>query len=271
MRADLHVHSTASDGTLPPARLVELAVSAGLDVLALADHDSVESHVEAAQAASDAGITLVPAVELSAVHGDLDVHILAYYVDPQSTELLGMLHELRAFRLARAREMISTLSAAGYSIHIDDVLAVAGEGSAGRSHIARALVETGHAETPSDAFERLIGRGRPFYVPKRSKSPAKVVAHVRAMGALPVLAHPAITGAGALIPALMRAGLAGVEAYHADHSAEQRIAFASLAADLKLLVTGGSDYHGPHAPNPPLGSVDIPSSAIEGFLAADPR
>ena len=120
----------------------------------------------------------------------------------------------------------------------------------------------------ASAFQTLIGRGRPFYVPKRSASPQQVIATIRELGALPVLAHPGVTQIDDLIPSLVAAGLLGIEAYHADHTAEQMSSYAALAADLGLLVTGGSDFHGPQAPNPDVGSVDVPEAAVAALLRA---
>jgi 3',5'-nucleoside bisphosphate phosphatase len=271
MKADLHVHSTASDGTLSPAQLVQRAHSIGVDVLAIADHDSVEGLAQGSRRAHDLGVRLIPAVELSATQGGLDIHVLAYFVDPTSSALANQLAELRANRHRRAEEMVACLRDAGYDISIDDVLAVADGGAVGRSHVARALVGAGHADTVSGAFGEFIGRGKPFYVAKRSAAPAEVIARVREFGAIPVLAHPGITKVDGLIEPLVSAGLLGIEAYHADHTTEQATAYAALARELGLLVTGGSDFHGPQAPNPEIGSAKWPVADLEAFLAADPR
>ncbi len=269
MRADLHVHSTASDGTSTPSELVAAALDSDLDVLAIADHDSVAGLAESARAALGTRLTLVPAVELSAVSADgLDVHILAYFVDPSDPGLIRALEELRAARFRRAESMVDALAGAGYEVTLDDVLALSDGGAVGRSHVARALVGSGAAESVSDAFRRLIGRGMPFYVPKDSRSPETVIAAVRGFGAIPVLAHPGVTQADPLVPSLVEAGLLGIEAYHADHTPAQREHYAAWARRLDLLVTGGTDFHGHAAPNPALGSIEIPPEAVEALLAA---
>lgn len=271
MRADLHVHSTASDGTSAPTELVALALTHGLDVLAIADHDSVSGLAEAFEAADGTGLTLIPAVELSAVSDGIDVHILAYFVDPTDPRLLTELLDLRTARFRRAQTMVDALADAGHAVSLDDVLALSDGGAVGRSHVARALVGSGAAESVSDAFKRLIGRGMPFYVPKDSKSPEAVISTVLQLGAIPVLAHPGVTQADSLLPELLGAGLMGIEAYHADHTPEQRERYAQLASDLGLLVTGGTDYHGSSAPNPTLGSVDVPAEAVRALLASGAR
>ena len=271
MKADLHVHTTASDGTLAPSQVVSRAHALGVGVLAIADHDSVEGLAEASSRCAELGVTLVPAVELSAVHDGRDVHVLAYFVDPSSSELAEQLTELRAARHARAREIVTALQTAGYEVSLEDVMAIAGGGAVGRSHVARALVDAGHAETIKQAFDRFIGRGRPFYVAKRSANPRDVVARVCELGALPVIAHPGVTGVDDLIEPLVASGLRGVEVYHADHTAEQVTHYAALARTLGLLATGGSDFHGLDAPNPDIGSTGLPETDLEAFLAADPR
>lgn len=271
MRVDLHTHTTASDGTVTPTGLVELALSKQLDVLAICDHDSVAGVPEAREATSGTQLTLIPAVELSAVSSGRDVHVLGYFVNCDDSSLISHLEDLRAARTRRAETMVMALSDAGYRITLDDVLALSDGGAVGRSHVARALVRKGHAEDVADAFRRLIGHGKPFYVAKDVRSPEDVVALIRDAGGLPVLAHPGVSRIDDLIGELAETGLAGIEAYHADHDDEQRARYASLAQKLGLLVTGGSDYHGPHAPNPELGSVHVPDEDVERLLAAGER
>jgi predicted metal-dependent phosphoesterase TrpH len=268
MQADLHVHSTASDGSVSPAGLVALALRRGVDVVAIADHDSVSGIAEALDAAEGTGLIVIPAVELSAVRGDRDIHILAYFVDHTSPGLLAHLADLRESRLRRAATMVKMLSDAGYDIDLETVLAISDGGAVGRSHVARALVGGGHADTVTDAFARLIGRGKPFHVLKDSRPPAEVLRTIVDAGAVSVLAHPAVSNAADLVPGLAKLGLRGVEAYHSDHTPGQRDSLAALARRLGLLVTGGSDYHGPGAPNPDLGHVRIPEAAVRALLAA---
>jgi len=271
MRADLHVHSTASDGIVAPRDLVAMAIVRGLDYLAIADHDSVEGVAEALQAAHSSTLTVVPAVELSAVSDTVDVHILAYFIDPADQALAADLIALRSQRQERAAAMVEALSAAGHVVTLDDVLVFSGDGAVGRSHVARALVATGAAHSVPDAFQRLIGRHRPFYVPKVTTTAEEVVGRIRELGGLPVIAHPGVTAVDALIPTLVRAGLAGIEAYHADHTPEQRLRYAEMARDLGVLITGGSDYHGIAVHASELGDVDLPDADIEAFVSADPR
>lgn len=272
MRADLHVHSIASDGTLTPEALVRRAIEAGLDVLALADHDSVEGVGEALRAAEGTDLTVVPAVELSAASGDgRDIHVLGYFIDIADPSLTGHLDALREKRRTRAEAMVASLDEAGYRIGLDAVLRLAGGGAVGRSHVARALVEAGYAGSVGEAFDTFIGRGRPFYRAKTVDGLAGVIARVHDAGGLAVLAHPGSTRVDDLLPAAIAQGLDGIEAYHSDHSETQRLRYARFAAEHGLLVTGGSDFHGPGGPNPGPGSVPVPAEAVSAFIEAGRR
>ncbi len=224
---------------------------------------------EALFAARDTAVTVVPAVELSAVGADgSDVHVLGYFIDVTDAHLIGHLADLRVAREHRAAAIVSALAQAGYPLDLADVMSLSNGGAVGRSHIARALVAAGHAESASEAFQTLIGRSGSFYIPKDVRSPEDVISCIDDAGGFAVLAHPGSSRADALIAGLVENGLRGIEAYHSDHTPEQRTRYAALAAELGLLATGGSDYHGPAAPNPALGSVDIPEADIAAFLAA---
>lgn len=269
MRADLHVHSTASDGTCRPRELVSLALEAGLDYLSITDHDSVEGVREAVESAEGTHLTVIPGVELSSVTEDgIDVHMLGYFVDIQDVEFRAFLADLRQARLRRAESIVASLEEAGVVVSLERVLSLSDGGALGRSHIARVLVEAGHADSVADAFQRLIGHGKPHYVAKDVRSPSDAIAAIESAGGLAVVAHPGIRALDSLIRDLAARGLNGVEAYHADHTAEQRHRYAALAAELGLLRTGGSDFHGHGAPNPPLGSIDVPAEAIVQFVEA---
>lgn len=272
MKADLHVHSTASDGACSPSYLVELAHGAGLTHLALTDHDSVEGLQDAFECARDHALQIIPGVELSSVtHDGRDVHVLGYWVDSEDGDLLERLATLREGRLRRAKTMVDALSRGGFDLDLDTVLHLSNGGAVGRSHVARALVASRQASSVRDAFERLIGKGRPFYVPKDALTPDEAVSLIEHAGGIAVIAHPAINALDDVIRDLAsRRHLAGVEAYHADHTAEQAAHYTTLADECGLLVTGGSDFHGPDAPNPPLGSVALPAARLSTFLAAEP-
>ena len=267
MAVDLHAHTNASDGSLAPEILVRRAISKGLTALAITDHDSVEAVPPAIRAAEASSLLIVPGVELSAVYGDLDVHVLGFFVDYTDLRFRARLHELRAARLKRAEDMVDALHDAGFDVTIGEVLHLADRGAVGRSHVARALVDRGHAISIAEAFDLYIGRGRPYYVPKPSTTPERAVRTILDVGGVPVLAHPAITGAESLIPRLAKVGLAGVEAYHAEHTAEQTKSLLEAARENGLIVTGGSDHHGPTSPGGDLGSAYVPDHVLPDLLA----
>jgi len=212
VRADLHVHSTASDGTLSPGALVKLAARNGVSVIALTDHDSIAGVDSAIEAAVPLGISVIPAVELSAAVDERSVHILGYFVNIADSALLKALADLRIARVERATGIVRSLQDAGYDITPEVVMALSDGGAVGRTHIARALVSLGHAENVSDAFERLVGRGRPFYRPKAHLSPERAIQLIVDAGGIAVIAHPGVSGTEDLIEGMVALGLRGVEA-----------------------------------------------------------
>lgn len=263
MPVDLHIHTTASDGTAAPSSVVRSALDAHLSTIAITDHDSVQGVDAALNAARGTTLSVLPGVELSATtDGEHDVHILGFLVRHGDTALLAALEDLRVRRLERAREMVDALAAAGYDVTIEGVLAHAGAGAIGRSHIARALVDAGLVESVEQAFLELIGRQGRFFIQKRLLSAIEAIALIRAAGGVAILAHPGVTRCDEVIPDLVEAGLGGLEAYHAEHSQSDRDHYANLAARLDLVATGGSDYHGPHTKSGSLGAGRCPDSAV---------
>ncbi|MFD0169712.1 PHP domain-containing protein [Streptomyces decoyicus] len=249
MRIDLHTHSTASDGTDTPAELVRGAAAAGLDVVALTDHDTVGGHAEA-RAALPAGLTLVTGAELSCRIDGVSLHMLAYLFDPEEPELARERELVRDDRVPRAQGMVAKLRELGVPITWEQVARIAGDGAVGRPHIATALVDLGLIDTVSDAFtsEWLANDGR-AYVQKHELDPFDAIRLVKAAGGVTVFAHPLAVKRGSCVPEsaiaeLAAAGLDGIEVDHMDHDAPTRARLRGLAADLGLLTTGSSDYHG---------------------------
>ncbi|AJE82530.1 hypothetical protein SLNWT_2154 [Streptomyces albus] len=249
MRVDLHTHSTASDGTDTPAELVQKAAAAGLDVVALTDHDSTRGHAEA-RAALPEGLTLVTGAELSCRLDGVGLHMLAYLFDPAEPELLARRELVRDDRVPRAKGMIAKLRELGVPVTWEQVARIAGRGSVGRPHLAEALVELGVVDTVSDAFSpQWLGDGGRAYVDKFELDPFEAIRLVKAAGGVTVFAHPAAVKRGRTLPeeslaALAAAGLDGLEADHMDHEPATRARLHGLAAELGLLATGSSDYHG---------------------------
>ncbi|MGN9792489.1 PHP domain-containing protein [Streptomyces sp. OZ13] len=249
MRIDLHTHSTASDGTDTPAELVRNAAAAGLDVVALTDHDTTRGHAEAA-AAVPAGVTLVTGAELSCRLDGIGVHMLAYLFDPEEPDLLRERELVRDDRVPRARAMVGKLRDLGVPVEWGQVARIAGDGSVGRPHVAEALVELGVVPSVSDAFTPLwLADGGRAYVEKHELDPFTAVRLVKAAGGVTVLAHPLAVKRGRVVPEaaiaeLAACGLDGIEVDHMDHDQETRARLRGLAQDLGLLTTGSSDYHG---------------------------
>ncbi len=266
MSVDLHIHSSASDGTLTPDELVNLARATGIGTIAITDHDSVQGITEALSSGARAGITVIPAVELSAETDGRSVHILGYFIDHLDQGLLQHLASLRETRLARAHELVRVLADGGYPIALEDVLSRAAGGSVGRAHVARALADAGLVPSPGAAFDRLIGRGKPYYVSKRVASPESVIATIRRAGGIAVLAHPAVSESEDLIGPLSAVGLEGVEVFHAQHTPADRLRLSEIAVNLNLTVTGGSDFHGSGDGRTRLGSGDMPDTALADFI-----
>ncbi|MCZ7458134.1 PHP domain-containing protein [Streptomyces sp. WMMC940] len=249
MRIDLHTHSTASDGTDTPAELVRGAAAAGLDVVALTDHDTVGGHAEAIAALPE-GLTLVTGAELSCRTDGVGLHMLAYLFDPEEPELARERELVRDDRVPRARAMVGRLRELGVPVTWEQVSRIAGDGSVGRPHVAAALVELGVVPDVSAAFtpDWLANGGR-AYVEKHELDPFEAVRLVKAAGGVTVFAHPLAVKRGAVvseevIARLAAAGLDGIEVDHMDHDGPTRARLRGLAAELGLLPTGSSDYHG---------------------------
>ncbi|MET9772849.1 PHP domain-containing protein [Streptomyces sp. NPDC006367] len=249
MRIDLHTHSTASDGTDTPAQLVRKAAAAGLDVVALTDHDTTRGHAEAVAALPE-GLTLVTGAELSCRLDGVGIHMLAYLFDPEEPALLAERELVRDDRVPRARAMVAKLQALGVPVTWEQVARIADGGSVGRPHVASALVELGVVPTVSDAFtEDWLADGGRAYVEKHETDPFEALRLIKGAGGVAVFAHPAAAKRGRTVPEtviadLAAAGLDGIEVDHMDHDADTRARLRGLAAELGLLVTGSSDYHG---------------------------
>jgi predicted metal-dependent phosphoesterase TrpH len=253
MLIDLHTHSSVSDGTESPAELMATARAAGLDVVAITDHDTTTGWA-AAEAARPPGLTVIPGMELScrwfpADQPPISVHLLAYLFDPASPGLAAERERLRTERLCRAERIVDALAADGYPVVWERIVAGCAGGVVGRPHIARALVEAGVVASVDEAFATLLHHGSPYYVAKADTDVRKGIALIRAAGGVPVFAHALATTRGRIvgddaIAAMAETGLLGLEVDHPDHSPDQREHLRGLARDLGLISTGSSDYHG---------------------------
>lgn len=269
MKLDLHVHSTASDGTVSPEEVVDRAIAGGLDVLALADHDTVAGVERARRAASGKRIHIIPAVEMSSTFDGNDIHILGYFVDTGSNAFVRHTRWNHQRRDARMREMVARLARQGISITREQLDEQRGsdEVAFSRPHLARALVQAGYAGSVPQAFGRLIGNDCPAYVPTRVATPEEAIRVVLDAGGLPVWAHPPSDLFHQLLSRLVRAGLQGLEAYRATRRSIGVAELEEASRREGLVVTGGSDWHGPEG-GAELGDFFVTGDEVSAFLSA---
>lgn len=245
MRIDLHTHTTASDGLLSPAALVQAVQSAHLEVFSITDHDTLDALAEAEGHARDFGLRLIPGIELSAMwRKTVELHILGYFLDPADANLLAFLRDTREARRTRLRAMLGRLRLLGMVVEAEEVLACARDGNVGRPHLARVLVQRGLVGSTDEAFARYLGEGKPAYVPRPDVTIAEAIHVIHEAGGLASLAHPGLHNRDEAIPDLIAAGLDAIEVYHATHTPGQAAHYRRLAQRRGLLVTGGSDFHG---------------------------
>jgi predicted metal-dependent phosphoesterase TrpH len=268
---DLHVHSTASDGSLPPDLVVQRARQAGLAAIALTDHDTVAGVPAALQAGERLGVRVVAGCEFSAAAPWGEMHVLGYFLPTDVPELERFLERCRADRVRRGREMVDRLREQGIQVSFEDVLAAAAGGAVGRPHVARALVRRGAVPAEGDAFDRWLGRGRPAFVEKVLPGFREIAELVHAVGGLVSIAHLKDRGTRAFLEHLRADGLDGVETRHPRHDPDARARLTDLTLALGLLRTGGSDWHGDSEAGPPhagLGSQEVP---LEWLTRLDER
>lgn len=254
---DLHMHSTASDGSRSPAEVVRAAKRASLVAIALTDHDTVAGLAEARGVGAELGVRIVNGVELSAVEGQTETHLLGLHLR-DTTVLENELAQLREMRGRRAARIVELLQSQGVQVTLDDVLLQAGSGAIGRPHVARALVADGWAIDVRDAFDRYLGAGRPAFVAKDQLGMREAIAMVHAAGGLAVLAHPGGGGTRERIEALAALGLDGVEVKHPSHSPQDVARLRACVDQLGLIASGGSDWHGAADGPRTIGMMHVP-------------
>jgi predicted metal-dependent phosphoesterase TrpH len=260
---DLHTHSIASDGALTPSELVARAAERGVKVQALADHDTLLGVAEAVAEGERRGVRVIPATELNTESEWGDVHVLAYFVDPQDSAFEARLGWLRENRGRRIELMVEKLNALGYAVSLDRVREIAKGGSLGRPHLAQALFEAGHVPTYDSAFSTLISKDSPAYVSRVGLAPLEAVALARKHGGVPSLAHPGtVVDLERLLPQLVEAGLVGMECYYGAHTPAFTAQCLRLSARYGLVPTGGSDFHGRGDHGTDLGGVFVPPECV---------
>lgn len=263
---DLHTHSTASDGLYAPAELVRLAHEAGLRTIGLVDHDTTNGLGEAIAAGKALGVTVVPGIEVNTElpNRQGEAHMLGYYLQYEQPAFQQSLSLLRDARERRGERMVEQLRSQGINITWERVRAIA-QGSVGRPHVARALIESGYATDVSDAFNKYLMPGKPGYVPRYKLTPEEAIRLIKSVRGVPVLAHPADISdlEEKLLPALVMGGLQGIECYYGAYDEATVRRLLKLADDYGLVPTGGSDYHGPNMHPTPLGGRYVPQTSLE--------
>ncbi len=265
--ADLHLHTYHSDGTRSPREVIDLARERGITIVAISDHDNVAAYFEIKPYANERGVTLISATELSCIVDGHDVHILAYAFDAADERFEQRLRQFRETRQARGARMVEKLRALGYPIELRRVEQLAAGGALGRPHVARALVEAGHVDSVSDAFDKLLGSGKPAFVDKERFRIDEAVALVHAVGGLTSIAHPTLyPNHEELVPRLLDAGVDAVEVFHPKVDAEWSERYANVARFRGKFVTGGSDNHGATKEVETIGTARVPESLLAPIL-----
>jgi predicted metal-dependent phosphoesterase TrpH len=267
MFADLHLHTYFSDGTYTPEELVAQAKRHALVAVALTDHDTVEGCVPTARACAAAGIEFIAGTELTAEQGGHEIHILGYGMDLENAQLLTEIAKFQLVRQNRIREMVARLNQLNVPLQAEAVFALANCRAPGRPHVARALVQAGLCENLDEAFERFLKKNRPAWVPKFKMSAAHAVALLHQAGAVAVMAHPGLNRCDEVIPAMVEAGLDGIECFHTKHSTATAAHYLQIANRFNLLITGGSDCHGSSKGRPVMGTVKLPYQHVEKLKA----
>jgi predicted metal-dependent phosphoesterase TrpH len=244
MLADLHTHSTASDGILSPYELVKLAKARNLAAIAITDHDTVDGLSEGLEAGKQLGITVVPGIELSTQVGNWEIHILGYFIDYSDGKLNATLEKYTSARLRRGEVIIQKLKELGIYLDWESILNRHGEGSVGRPHIARALMANGYVDSIEEAFHKYLNPGTPAFVPRLKLEPFEAIKMIRSAFGIPVLAHPGLLHSSNLIDQLISYGLMGIEVYYPLHTPFQVEYYSYLCEKNGLVPTGGSDFHG---------------------------
>jgi predicted metal-dependent phosphoesterase TrpH len=274
-RVDLHLHTTASDGRCTPAELVDQAVRAGLTVIAVTDHDTTGAVREVEMLARQRGLRAVSGIEITALEQGRDLHLLGYFLDPAHQELIGFLAEQRRARVTRVEAIARRLAALRMPVDIAPLIEAVdrdGSRSIGRPQLARAMVDAGYVADTAEAFDRWLGHGAPAFVARSGPTPEEAIAIIHAAGGVASLAHPGADDIGDLrISTLAASGLDALEVFHSDHDGRLTERYATLARDLDLFMTGGSDFHGDPSHGVSPGSVTLPEPEWRRLQAAHDR
>lgn len=263
--ADLHLHSICSDGSQEPSALVAIADELGFDAIALTDHDTVAGISEAQAEGVRRGVEVIAGIEISSDIDGVSVHILGYYIDHNDKAIQSLMTDGKSRRSDRMERMVAKLNKLGYPLDLAELQRSMGESTPGRAHLARFLVAKGHFRHVEAAFSRVLGDGKPAYEPAQKLTAEEAIAIVAQAGGVSSLAHPGLTGIDGKIDRLIEAGLDGIEAYAGRHSDTQIMRYLQVARKNDLLVTGGSDSHGPGSGARGLGTVRLPMKRVDAL------
>ncbi|MEG6511440.1 PHP domain-containing protein [Desulforamulus ruminis] len=263
LKADLHIHTTASDGSDTPAEVVQKALEAGLRAIAISDHDTLSGVKLAQQAAEGHGLEVLSGVEVNTYYEGREIHILGYLIDPNHPYFNDQLKKLQGDRLERVQQMIKKLKTFKINILLNRVLEIASGASVGRPHLAQAMVEKGYVTTRQEAFNLYIGAGKKAFIPRENLSPKDAIQLILQCRGVPVLAHPGLSKVENLLPELVSCGLKGLEVWHVSHPRLLEEHYHKVAQKYRLIATGGSDYHGTgHDVCNRLGAICAPYESV---------
>lgn len=262
---DLHMHSTASDGTYTPREIVELAKSADLAAIAITDHDNLNGYFEVLPFAQKNDVRLFAGVELNTDAYDTEIDILGYFWNADDQEFNDMLNARQTARIDRAKRIVKKLNDIGMEISYDRVREIA-QGSICRPHVIQAMVEQNYITDQKEGFEKYLGLGKPAFVPHDLITPKMAIDYILEAGGVPVVAHPGLVGSDEVVEKLLQEGAMGLEAYYPIHSEEEIVKYIKLAQKYKAIVTCGSDAHGPSRKKSfPIGSIKAPMEVLMTF------
>ncbi|OQY99017.1 MAG: transcription antitermination factor NusB [Candidatus Brocadia sp. UTAMX2] len=261
--ADLHIHTNYSDGTMTPEEVVDDALRRGVSTISITDHDTVDGLVIALRYGQGKNIHIISGIEFSSYLSPSEVHILGYFIDVNNISLQKMIRQSRDDRVNRIHDMVDKLHALHVDIDAQEILALAGQGSPGRMHVAETLWKHGYCATIIESFTKYIGDNKPAYVPKKTLTSQQAIELIRDAGGVAVLAHPGLTQRDHIIGDLVQYGLQGIEVYYPSHSPQTVRKYLKVAKKYDLAVTGGSDFHGERRLDCPIAKITIPGDLVD--------
>lgn len=262
---DLHIHTINSDGMLSPTEVLQEARKKKLTAFSITDHDSVDAFFELENIMSENDPEYIPGLELSVSYQEKDIHLLAYYVDPRSEQLQAKLKEIRNSRNDRGAMIVEKLNNMDVKVDLEDIKEIAGKAAIGRPHIADAIYQSGAVKSYDQAFHKYIGSGKPAYVAKKNMTPEEGISMIHKAGGVAVLAHPAIDETYTHLEMLVELGLDGIECFHSYHKQKHIDQFKHFAERWRLIITGGSDFHGREGNYGKIGSQHVPEECLHSL------